>query len=327
MKKKAKRKKGILYRCLKAAALEAAWMTYIFAKYSFRRIPHGFVYPLAVILYTLINPFLFSARTRAERQIARYGPGAGGIRSVSRSLFFHMTVSFLEIVLYYGKPLDVELVRRYIRIRDAHVLDRILSEGKGFVAVSGHFGNFPLIPLALSAWSYPVSLLVKAQQSEKIERSFGLHRKKSGMDTILAHPRAEAVRSSLKALRKGRIVLIFADENKSNGIYAKFLGRWAATAPGPAIMALKAGTYLVPLYIVRKGIMRHEIVIEPPISAADGIPVHSAVMECTQRFTSALEKGILEYPDHWWWFQKRWKTQPKEGEADFLRQRNNPVTA
>ena len=35
-----------------------------------------------------------------------------------------------------------------------------------------------------------------------------------------------------------------------------------------------------------------------------------AVQELTQAYTAALESIILQYPEQYFWFHRRWKTRP-----------------
>ena len=41
-----------------------------------------------------------------------------------------------------------------------------------------------------------------------------------------------------------------------------------------------------------------------------------AILEITQRATRAVEDMVRQYPDHWNWIHRRWKTRPP-GEARF----------
>jgi KDO2-lipid IV(A) lauroyltransferase len=48
-------------------------------------------------------------------------------------------------------------------------------------------------------------------------------------------------------------------------------------------------------------------VIDPRDYATDP----NAVRAITQRYTSALERLIREYPEQYFWLHRRWKHQPK----------------
>ena len=95
-----------------------------------------------------------------------------------------------------------------------------------------------------------------------------------------------------------------------------FFGRPSSTPQGPAFFAQRVGAPIVPAFIVRqprgKG---HRILLSPPIygAGADGDPARQ-ILRLTENMTAVMEERIRRYPDHWWWFQRRWLTDPKTGD-------------
>jgi lauroyl/myristoyl acyltransferase len=55
------------------------------------------------------------------------------------------------------------------------------------------------------------------------------------------------------------------------------------------------------------GRKKHRIVITPPIPVKVTGNREEDVYQATQAFTKIIEDYVRRYPEHLWWFRKRWK--------------------
>ena len=88
-----------------------------------------------------------------------------------------------------------------------------------------------------------------------------------------------------------------------------FLGRRAATATGPVILAQRTGATLLPCFIIRQPDDRHQLVFESPLKLEQGKDSRETVMINIQKITGIIESYIRRYPAEWGWIHRRWKTQ------------------
>jgi KDO2-lipid IV(A) lauroyltransferase len=90
-----------------------------------------------------------------------------------------------------------------------------------------------------------------------------------------------------------------------------FFGRPASTHKAIALLALQ---YQVPILVSctpRVGEpLRYRIVFDDVILPEEYADRPDAVKAITQRFTSALERLIRQYPEQYFWLHNRWKHQP-----------------
>jgi KDO2-lipid IV(A) lauroyltransferase len=128
-------------------------------------------------------------------------------------------------------------------------------------------------------------------------------------------PRGAALRGILKALHEKKFVAILADQDAGgNGIFVDFLGRPASTGRGPAAFVLKTRAPIVFCVTIREPQGRHRI--EAELLTFDFSQNGAALSEeeklksVTQAWTKVLEKYVRQYPDHWFWMHRRWKTRP-----------------
>jgi len=126
-------------------------------------------------------------------------------------------------------------------------------------------------------------------------------------------PWERALRQILSCLRKNEIVCILADEKKSKtGVLVDFFGYPAPTAPGPAVLALRTGAPLVPIFIVRRDDGSHHIYIEPQLELSLNGDRSSDIPAVVSAYTKVIENFIRMYPDQWFWINNRWKKQIRD---------------
>lgn len=185
------------------------------------------------------------------------------------------------------------------------------SRTGGVILLTAHFGSWELCAAAMALQGLPLSIVHREIKNPYVERIVVAWRERAGIQVL---HRGSAGMSVLRALRKGRIVIMPLDQNtkRSEGIFVPFLGRPACTRSGPARLALRTGTPVVPAFMYAGTTPGHHIVrIAPALELVDD-PEHPerAIYENVRRMTQSIEDAIRGAPDHWMWVHRRWKTQP-----------------
>ena len=180
-------------------------------------------------------------------------------------------------------------------------LKQALANGKGVIALSAHLGAFTLIGPRLAAAGYSFSVVVKHPNDARFARVMTDYRAQTGVNTISAKPRQEAVRGILNALRRNGIVLVIADEFKSGGVEVSFMGQKAAAPRGPASLALRTGAVTLPMFAPRAPDGSVVLQIGPEIELVCHEDVDASVAATTRLFTSHIEAAVRRFPDQWNW--------------------------
>ena len=200
-----------------------------------------------------------------------------------------------------------------IQIHGIEHLEKALSHNKGVLAFSAHLGNFTLIGPKMAAEGYPFHMLVKDPRYPAVAEAFHVMQEGQGGNFIYVEPWERALRQILTCLRKNEIVCILADEKKSKtGVLVDFFGYPAPTAPGPAVLALRTGSPLVPIFIVRRDDWSHHIYIEPQLELSLNGDRSSDIPAVVSAYTKVIENFIRMYPDQWFWINNRWKKQIRD---------------
>ena len=120
-----------------------------------------------------------------------------------------------------------------------------------------------------------------------------------------------SVRGVLRAVKDGEFVVMLPDVNAGDdGVFVDFMGRAASTPRGLAYFAWKLNVPVVPAFMVRQPDDRHVLHVTAPIEPDPSMDEASAVLSLTRAFTIRLEGFVRQYPDHWLWLHRRWKTRP-----------------
>lgn len=189
-----------------------------------------------------------------------------------------------------------------------------ISDGRGILVLTGHFGNFELLSLAHAIYGTPTAIVQRPNRNPVIDAAVTARRVRFGN---LPVPRKGAGREIMRLLRDNWWVAIPLDLDTRRGIFVDLFSKPAATNEALARIAMASGAPVLPAFIVREGSStRHRIRFLPVIEAERGRDRAEMVQRNTQRFTDAIAQMISAHPDHWNWIHRRWKTRPP-GEARF----------
>jgi KDO2-lipid IV(A) lauroyltransferase len=282
-------------------------------------LPHSWMLVLGALLGKLTFSVLRIRRRVALENLAQSFPekSATELQRIARRSYENFGMMMLEY-LRLPKLSEGEL-RRLIDFRvpvDEEPLKQALAAGKGAICMTGHFGNWEYMGALLAALKYPMVYLYQEQNNPHVDALIHSIRTKMRMPSI---PRGAALRGILKALRERKFVAILADQDAgSNGIFVNFLGRPASTGRGPAAFVLKSQAPIVFLVAVRQPRGRHVVIAEllsfdfsKNGKRQNGELDEEQRLRCiTEAWTNVLEKYIRQYPDHWFWMHRRWKSRP-----------------
>jgi KDO2-lipid IV(A) lauroyltransferase len=284
---------------------------YAFA-WLFDRLPYGFVKCSTVFLTTV--GYWFTVR---QRKIAResidiaFGETKSDKekQAIIKRCFKNFGSGMTELLYCLAHPRTVE---RKVAIEGKEHLDAALARGKGVIAVTAHYGNFPLLMLAFALKGYNTSSIIRPARDEELSRYLEKRRTAVGLKTIYAIPRRECVTRSLKELRGNGLLFIPIDQNfgSGGGVYVDFFGQKAATATGPAVFAMRTGAMILPMFIVKQDDGTHKIIIEPPVPVDERGDERASIETAMAKITHLIEQYIRRYPHEWAWMHRRWKSRP-----------------
>ncbi|HKW92033.1 MAG TPA: lysophospholipid acyltransferase family protein [Methylomirabilota bacterium] len=227
------------------------------------------------------------------------------LRRLGRRSFQHLGMNLVEGCRYFLRPTDVMLSR--VRVEGGERLQAAAARGRGVLILTAHFGNWELLAAAHGLTGLPLSIVVRPLDHPLLDDLAARFRKRAGVELITKH---DAVRDVLHALRRQRMVGILLDQNstRSEGVFVPFFGVPASTSKGLALIALRTGTPVVPVFLHREPGGRHRMDVGVPLTP----PADGDVTAYTAMFNAAIEAAIRRAPEQWFWMHARWRTRPQE---------------
>lgn len=225
---------------------------------------------------------------------------------IGRELFVNLGRNMAELALYHR--LDAERVKGFVRMEGKEIVDRELAKGKGIIIITGHLGNWELIPTYFMIMGYHGGVVARRVYYEKYEKLLLRLRLSKGFRVFY---RDESPREILKTLKSNGVVGILADQDvrKLDGVFVDFFGRPAYTPTAPVLIAMKSGAPLVPARIVRQG-RSHRIIVDEPVPIRRTGDRAADILHNTDAWSRIIERYVREHPDQWVWMHRRWRTRP-----------------
>jgi KDO2-lipid IV(A) lauroyltransferase len=233
--------------------------------------------------------------------------GEGKIYRLNKRVLMHFGEMLFEVP--HILRLSHETLDRYVVFENEENLLYAMRKGKGVFVLTGHFGNWELMSAAITLCFAPDGAIVARPIDFSIlDRLINHLRSRFGAEVI---PKQRAMKSLLMAARKNKVVGILLDQNVDwyEGVFVQFLGRQACTSKGLALVAQKTGSSVVPAFSVRQSDGRYRVIFEKELELVNTGDKIRDLEENTALFSNIIEKYVRQYPDHWFWFHRRWKTK------------------
>lgn len=232
------------------------------------------------------------------------------INQIVRKCFSNIGRGMVELFYFMSHP---ALATAKVSFEGLENLDKALAHGKGVIAVTAHFGNFPLMMLSLARRGYATNTIMRPARDSEMAAFLEKKQRKGGLKPIYAIPRQRCVSESLKVLRNNELLFILMDQHfgGDGGVYVDFFGQKAATGTGPLVFSQRTGALMVPMFMVRQGDDDHKVIIAEPLAFEEKETTEATMVHNMTRITQVIEKYIRQYPHEWAWMHRRWKEKSK----------------
>ncbi|MBW1999490.1 MAG: lysophospholipid acyltransferase family protein [Deltaproteobacteria bacterium] len=233
--------------------------------------------------------------------------GYGDIRRLVKRVYRHYGQMLFEVP--HIVRLSPKNINRYVVFENPDVLERAVALGKGVFLLTAHFGNWELLSAAVAIRFGGVLVVARSIDYSPADTVINELRCRFGTEIIY---KQRAMRKILEGIKAGKMVGILLDQNVDwyEGVFVDFLGRPACTNKGLAAIALKTGSPVLPCFSIRQRDGRYRVVFEKEIELNGTGDRTRDVEEGTAKLTGVIERYVRLYPDHWFWFHRRWKTLP-----------------
>jgi KDO2-lipid IV(A) lauroyltransferase len=227
------------------------------------------------------------------------------IRSIARTTFQNLGMMIVEFFRIHR--MNAEAFKTRLEVEGLANFERVRNNKKGVLLLLSHFGNWELMGLLTKGLGSQVMVIAKPVRKNKwVDRMITDIRESSGLEVVSSE---KASRKILQALSQNRMVGILIDQRAklSEGVMADFFGRKASTTPALAVLGMRTGAPVLPLYLLRNGVGKYRLVIKEPLELIQTGDVKNDVVANTELVNRSLEGMIRQYPDQWFWVHRRWE--------------------
>ncbi|SFS83214.1 lysophospholipid acyltransferase family protein [Brevundimonas viscosa] len=184
-------------------------------------------------------------------------------------------------------------------------LHAIRDSGRPVVFVSGHLANFETMAAVILAAGVPCQITYRAANNPYVDAQIRRARARYGVK-LFAPKGGEGARELLAGLQRGESVALMNDQKFSEGPEVSFFGQPVNAAPGPSRLALRHGTVLQPMSVVRLPGARFRVTAHEPIEIPRSGDRQADIAWGVQAVTRFVEDRVREHPVDWFWVHKRW---------------------
>ena len=223
-------------------------------------------------------------RDGSDREVAR----------VARRAFQNYGRMLTDFLLM-GSLTPEELLQR-MTIDGREHLDAALAKGRGAIMAVPHMGSWDMAGSYAGAMGYPIAAVAErfpGSLNDAVVRT----RQRFGLNVITLG--RSAVRGITQALEANSIVALLCDLEQGPGVSVRFFGRRSIVPGGPAAIALKMGSPLMPAYQYTTSPGHHHVHLDPPLTWG----AEETKEGLMQRVVGRFEEFIKGRPDQWYAFR------------------------
>jgi KDO2-lipid IV(A) lauroyltransferase len=194
---------------------------------------------------------------------------------------------------------------------DLDEIHRIWQESKGgLIFTLGHVGNAEAVAAGVASRGWPISVVADDSSFPGLFEEFRRTREQWGVHVIPWRN----LREIYTILRRREMLALLIDWGyRADGIPVRLFDAWTTLPAGPATLAAKTGSRILPITIHRNPDDRtFSIAWADPIEVMSADP--AALQAASQRMADAFAATVAPAPEQWYSFKPVWPTDPAESE-------------
>jgi lauroyl/myristoyl acyltransferase len=205
------------------------------------------------------------------------------------------------------KPGEIDL---QIDMGDFQRFLDIYHNANGVILVAAHLGNNEAAASAFAKHGLEINVVGDDSSYVELFELFERQRTSWGIKMITWR-NLRGVYSVLR--RKEALVLLVDWGYRADGVPVKMFGSWTTLPAGPALLAARHCSTILPICVNRLADGRFRVTADDPITVPSDSPADLAV--ATQKIADALEGHIAPAPEQWYIFKPIWPLTAAEAAA------------
>jgi KDO2-lipid IV(A) lauroyltransferase len=193
---------------------------------------------------------------------------------------------------------------------DAAEVFRLKDEaphGGGLILAVAHMGSNEAVAASIAGYGMPISVIADDSSFPELFDHLRRQRERWGIEIIPWRN----LRAMFGVLRRREMLGLLVDWGyRPDGIPVRLFGAWTTLPAGPATLAAKTGSRILPISIHRRPNGTFEVSWPAPIDISSSDPAE--LQRATQAIADALAENVGSAPEQWYSFKPIWPRDPAE---------------
>ena len=288
---------------------EWTWRGFKVLQSIVERLPRAWAYALAVVAARIAWWFSPLARPRLEYNLKVACPelAPAELKRLSWLNFRNHAKAYADLMLL--PRTRVSEMRPLLKVSGMEHLEQARAMGKGVLVVSCHMGSYEVVAAIWSATLTPVSFFAEELEPRALFQWYRDTRARLGISVLTLD--VVGLRKVVQALRDNEMVVTAIDRDiTGTGRNLPFFGRPAPIPMGPAQMALRMGTPLLPACVYRLPDDSYVAEAGPPVIAERTGDDEADEARVTRELLRPIEEFIRRHPEQWHVPHRIWEGGP-----------------
>ena len=201
-----------------------------------------------------------------------------------------------------------EQVGRLVADHELDGIEPIWRESRGgLIFAVGHVGNNEAVAAGVAKRGWPMNVVADDSTMPEMFELLRRQRESWGVHVIAWRN----LREIYTVLRRKEMLALLVDWGyRPDGIPVRLFGEWTTLPAGPAALAAKTGSRILPIAVRRRDDGTFRVTWSAPIEVHSSSPAEQ--VRATQAMADALEQSIAASPDQWYSFKPIWPSSAAE---------------
>jgi len=198
-------------------------------------------------------------------------------------------------------------VIKNVTFENDDIVKKYQQEGKQFIFVTGHFGNWELLSQSI-AIHFDLTLVGVGRELDSKVMDDILIKNRERFNVEMVYKKG-AMKGCIRAISQKKIIGILVDQHLplEQSINVDFFDHKVTHTPIASILSRKFNIDLIPAFISTDDYEHYKIKIYSPIKSIKTENQEEDLEKITKAQAHAMETVIREKPKQWFWMHKRWK--------------------
>jgi len=228
-----------------------------------------------------------------------------------RKVYRHFCIMLMEI-LFLPRLVHDNNWSDFLRYRTEEEANRMVDLWIGdrpVLLATGHFGNWEVCSYVLGLLGMEFHGIARPLDNPYLDAWLRRFREAQGQKILAKKGDFDQIQ---KVLARGGALGTLVDQDAGQrGLFVNFFNRPASTHKAVALLAIE---HNVPIAVIVAPRLERPLcylaMVQDVIYPEEYANHPDALRAITQRFTSAIEQVVRQYPEQYLWLHRRWKHQP-----------------